>query len=71
MADTDLMADGAMTIFDAEKFTTLKKTHLYALMKDGSLPFAKLGKRRMIPKRALVELLKSGLVKGEATPGAS
>ncbi len=57
-----LASDGFMTIRDAEQFSGLRKSKLYALMADGSLPYAKIGGARRIPKRALIEFLARNLV---------
>jgi excisionase family DNA binding protein len=54
---TELMADGALTVAKACEFTSLSRPELYKLMAAGKLPFTKHGKRRLIPRRALVQLL--------------
>lgn len=59
-----LMEDGAMSIGQAEKFTSFKRTFLYQLMERGDLKYAKVGKRRVIPKSELVRLLESAVVGG-------
>jgi excisionase family DNA binding protein len=54
--------DGLRTVVEAQEFTRLSRTSLYALMDRGELAFAKIGRRRLIPYRALVELVERGLV---------
>jgi excisionase family DNA binding protein len=61
-SETDVVADGVMSVADAMKFTGLGKTEVYKRIADGSLPFVRPGKRRLMPRKALVELLRSGLV---------
>jgi excisionase family DNA binding protein len=58
----ELLAEGALEVPEASIFSGLTRTNLYEHMQRGELPFVKIGKRRLIPKRALVELLKKGLV---------
>jgi len=62
MSATDLISDGTLTITEAQRFSGLGRTFLYSLMERGELRFAKVGKRRLIPKKALLELLRTGLV---------
>lgn len=58
----ELAADGFLSVADAEAFSGLKKSKLYALMSNGELPYAKIGAARRIPKRALIEFLAQNLV---------
>lgn len=53
---TDLVADGCLRVRDAVKFLGVGKSTIYKLMDDGHLAYAKIGRTRLIPKRALVEL---------------
>lgn len=57
----DVVAEGALTLPEAERFAGLKRSYLYELMSSGQLASIKLGKRRLVPRAALVELLRSGL----------
>lgn len=59
---SDLMGDGAIGIPEATEFSGLKRSFLYSLMCSGKLAYTTVGRRRLIPRRALVELLNSGLV---------
>jgi hypothetical protein len=57
-----LVEDGLMTVPEAQEFSRLSRSDLYARMERGDLAYCKLGKRRMIPRRAMVELARQGLV---------
>jgi excisionase family DNA binding protein len=50
----ELFADGAVTVAEAVRFSGIGRTHLYDLMADGRLPFAKVGSRRLIARRGLI-----------------
>jgi excisionase family DNA binding protein len=58
----ELASEGAYSVPEAVEFTGLGRTTLYMLMDRGELPYAKVGARRLIPKRALVELIERNLV---------
>lgn len=62
----DLLADGAMPVDEAERFSGVKRSFLYDRMAKGELAYVKAGARRLIPRRALVDLLARGLVGGAA-----
>jgi excisionase family DNA binding protein len=53
----ELVADGAMGVKAAQAFTGLSRAELYKLMAAGTLPYLKHGTRRLVPKKALVDLL--------------
>lgn len=57
-----LVMDGLLSVADAENFSGLKKSKLYALMATGELVYVKIGSARRIPRRALIELLARALV---------
>jgi excisionase family DNA binding protein len=57
----ELLADGAIGIEQAVEFTGLSRAELYRRMDAGSLRFVKVGRRRLIPKRAAVQMLAAGL----------
>lgn len=44
-------------------FAKVGRTKIFALMADGSLPYIRIGARRRIPKRALIDYLEARLVK--------
>lgn len=51
------VADGVLNVNEAIQFSRLSRAELYRLMERGELAFVKFGKRRMIPKNALRDLL--------------
>jgi len=53
----ELAADGALPLPEAVKFTGCSRSVLYEQMQQGELRFVTVGRRRLIPKRALVEFL--------------
>ena len=60
---TALVVEGGLrTIEEAREFTRLSRSVLYELMDAGKLPYTKIGRRRLIPRQALVELAAAGLV---------
>jgi excisionase family DNA binding protein len=60
--DRGLLADGTVGVTEAAKFTGLGRTYLYALMECGELRYVKAGKRRLIPRAALTQMLAERLV---------
>ena len=60
-----LAEEGFLTISGAESFTGMKRSTLYNLMQDGTLPYAKVGKARRIPKKALIDFMAGNLVMRE------
>lgn len=64
MANNEVLADGALSVGQATKFSGIGRSELYKRMGEGTLPFVKIGKRRLIPRRALVELLAANVVGG-------
>ena len=63
----ELLADGSMSVKCAAQFSGLSRAELYKLMGAGRLAFVKHGKRRLIPRKALVRCLGEGLQGGSAT----
>ncbi len=55
--NTSLFMDGAMSVADAVTFSGIGRTTLYELMRAGRLPSISLGRKRLVPKAALVQLL--------------
>jgi excisionase family DNA binding protein len=53
----ELAADGALPVPEAVRFTGCSRSVLYEQMESGMLAFVKVGRRRLIPKRALIEFL--------------
>ena len=64
----DHYADGSVTVAEAARFTGLGRTTLYALMAAGELPYTKVGARRLIGRRALVEMLARNASDAGVTP---
>lgn len=62
----ELLADGMFRVNDAVEFAHLGRSFLYGAMDRGELAYVKCGRRRLIPKRALVAYLARGLT-GRAT----
>jgi excisionase family DNA binding protein len=58
----DILTDGLATITEAQAFTRLSRSDLYARMERGELAYCKLGRRRLIPRRALMEMAQKSLV---------
>ena len=52
----ELVADGLMTVKECAEFLHLSRSSVYELMNSGDLCYAKLGRSRRIPRRAVVEL---------------
>lgn len=51
------LSDGLLTVGAAVEFTGLPRTTVYALIQQGEVPSLKVGRRRLVPKRALVDYL--------------
>lgn len=58
----DLMADGSMSVRQASEFSGIPKSTLYEVMDAGRLAYAKAGRRRLIPRKALVAYLAAAVV---------
>jgi len=65
MNSTETLADGAMTLQKASEFSGIGRTKLFQLIREGTLPVLKVGRRTLVPRKALVELL-AGFVKDDA-----
>jgi excisionase family DNA binding protein len=63
---SDLFAEGSVRPNAATKEFGVGKTQLYDWMQAGILPFAKIGRMRLIPRAALKKLLREHLVGGAA-----
>jgi excisionase family DNA binding protein len=61
----EVLSDGCVGIHEAVRFSGLSRSTLYAAMDIGELAFVKIGRRRLLPRRALVEWLAFGLRGGE------
>ena len=58
---TEVLADGCLAIPEAVRFSGLSRSTLYKAMEAGELPFVKIGRRRLLPRQALVQWLAQGL----------
>ncbi len=59
---TALVEGGLKSLDEARAYTRLSRSALYGLMETGQLAYTKIGRRRLIPHRALIELAQRGLV---------
>lgn len=66
--DNALVADGLVPLAEAMTFLSVSRSTLYELMDKGVLPYAKIGRSRRVPKRALVELARRTLRGGGSLP---
>lgn len=55
MSAVELVADGLVKVEFAHGFLGISRAELYRRMEQGQIPFTQIGRRRLIPKRALVE----------------
>lgn len=61
----DLTDEGSVTVSEATTWSGLPRSNLYELMERGELAYTKVGRRRLIMRRSLRDLLRRGLVGGE------
>jgi excisionase family DNA binding protein len=61
--DKSAVADGLATIEEAMEFVRVSRATIYALMDRGQLTYTKIGRRRLIPRQALIQLAEGGLVR--------
>jgi excisionase family DNA binding protein len=64
MTAEEMLKDGSLGVEQARAFSGLGRSALYELMGQGRLPYVKCGARRLIPRRALVQVLAEGLSAG-------
>ena len=64
----NLVEDGLVSLTNAMAFLSIGRSTLYELMDKGVLPYAKIGRSRRIPKRALIQLAQATLKGGSALP---
>lgn len=53
----DLFADGSVTVPGLKTEFGISHTVAYELMQSGKLPFVQMGRKRLIPRRAVIEML--------------
>lgn len=68
--ESSLVQDGNITVAEACAFTRLSRSELYSLMSRGELSFVKIGRRRLLPRRAVLALMRRHLVVARHEPGA-
>lgn len=61
--NVSLVSEGAMTVREAVRFTGISRSDLYRFMESGRLPWLKPCRNRLIPRKALVDLMAAVLVK--------
>jgi excisionase family DNA binding protein len=61
-AVVDIVSDGFATIPEAAKYLNLSRAKVYLMMDVGELKYAKFGRSRRIPWRALKEYAQQNLV---------
>ena len=61
----ELLEGGMLKIGDAVAFSGLGRTRIYDAMSAGRLSYVQYGRRRLIPKKALLLLLAEGLIEAE------
>ncbi len=66
-----VVADGLMSVRDAARFVALSRSELYVLMDRGELTYAKIGRRRLVPRRALIQLAARNVVNPPEGRGGS
>lgn len=53
----EMVADGLLTVTEAEELTGLGRSTLYECMDRGELPYLKFGRARRIPRNALLAFM--------------
>lgn len=57
-----LVNSGFVTALEASKFLGVSRSHIYALMERGELPYSRFGNSRRIPRQAMIEFATKSLV---------
>lgn len=63
-----LVEDGMMKVREAAAFLGLGRSTIYEMMDSGRLPWAKIGGRRVIPRKAILSLAATAVVNPSALP---
>mgnify|MGYP001562052454 CR=1 FL=1 len=58
---TSVVDDGMMSVEDAAEFTGLSRSEIGRRIKSGVLRASKIGRRGLIPRKAVVEMLEKGM----------
>jgi len=67
----NLVSDGCLTIEESIDFTGICRSKLYEHLRSGRIATVKLGRRTLVPKRALVQFLAENLAPISKRPVAS
>jgi excisionase family DNA binding protein len=59
-----MLTDGMETVKDGAAFLRISVSQLYKYMENGDLPYAKIGRSRRIPRRALLAFAARHVVGG-------
>ena len=59
-----MVGEGLMTVAEAAEFLRVSRSKLYQIMDAGELAYAKIGRGRRVPRRAVVELAARNLQGG-------
>lgn len=51
----NLVADGLLTVREAQRFLGIGRSKLYQLMAEGQLPYVRIGSVRRLPKAGLID----------------
>jgi predicted DNA-binding transcriptional regulator AlpA len=57
LSDEALLADGCLSIPEAVAFSRLSRSQIYEHIRAGDFPTVKNGRRRLVPRRALIRFL--------------
>ncbi len=68
MSTAELLSEGLMTVDEVMKVSRMSRSHIYAEMDAGKLPYCKMGRRRMIPRVAVQAWMGENLVGFRPTP---
>ncbi|MBA4191977.1 MAG: hypothetical protein C0467_28695 [Planctomycetaceae bacterium] len=63
----ELFASGSVTVPGLRSEFGISHSVAYELMQSGKLPFAQMGRKRLIPRRSVIELLAGKLIAKEGT----
>ena len=63
----ELVADGLLTINECAAFLRISRSKVYQLMDAGVLSYAKLGRSRRIPQRAVIDVAAQAIRGGAAS----
>lgn len=58
----DLAENGAISVKEAARLLGVSRSLLYAMMETGKLAYARIGRRRVIPRKAIQEVLAENIV---------